>query len=75
MVVDQIIYVWPKDKPETSELRAFYDVQQELSVLEGSIFLRLRAYIPEELRARVVQLAHEGHCGIVKAKQRCRDGL
>ncbi len=32
-----------------------------------------RAVVPESLRSRVLQMAHEGHLGVVKVKQRCRD--
>ncbi|KAJ8342722.1 hypothetical protein SKAU_G00326500 [Synaphobranchus kaupii] len=32
-----------------------------------------RAVIPATLRTRVLHMAHEGHLGVVKVKQRCRD--
>ena len=48
-------------------------VQEELRVLDGSIFRGLRAVGPAELCDPVVQLPEEGHFGIGKGKQRCRD--
>ena len=43
MVVGFVVYGWPKDKPDTPKLRAFFNVQQELSLLDGCIFRGLRA--------------------------------
>ena len=34
-----------------------------------------RAIIPSSLRKRVLDLAHEGHTGIVKTKHRVRDSV
>ena len=72
MGFDLIIYGLHKDKPESPELRAFYDVLQQLSVLDGCIFRGVGTVVPSELRYRVIQLANEGHAGIGKANQPCR---
>ena len=42
-------------------------------MLDGVIYPDLRAVIPIALRKRVIDLGHEGHCGVVKVKQRCRE--
>lgn len=63
---------WPNKVPE--ELAAFSRVKQELSCWNGTCVARgLCTVIPSALRARVLAMAHEGHLGIVKLKQRCRD--
>ena len=63
---------WPPVVPE--ELAAFSRVRQELSCWNDTCVARgLCTVIPGALRARVLSMAHEGHLGIVKLKQRCRD--
>ena len=57
MVVDLIVYGWPKDKQDRPVLRAFFAVERQLRVLDGCIFKGLRAVISAELRGRVVQVA------------------
>ena len=53
-------------------LPAYLHVKQELCVY-GELLLRgTRIVIPQSLRGRAVKLAHEGHQGIVKTKNRLR---
>jgi len=47
-------------------------VKGELSECDGVILRGKRIFIPPSLQARVLNLAHEGHQGIVKCKQRLR---
>ena len=47
-------------------------VRNELSVCDGTILRGSRILIPSSLRGKVLELAHEGHQGIVKCKQRLR---
>ena len=75
MVLDLIIYGWPKCKPDTPEVRSFFDEQLDLTVLHVSIVRVLPAIVSAELHDRVVQVPHESHCGIVKAKQQCGDAV
>lgn len=57
---------WP------SELTLYQKIKDELC-FSGDILLRgMRIVIPNELRLRTVQLAHEGHPGITLTKQRLR---
>lgn len=63
---------WPARTPE--ELKPFAKVQNELSCWGDVCVSRgLCTVVPGSLRARVLSMAHEGHLGIVKLKQRCRD--
>ena len=62
-----------KSKPSNSELLPYYRVREELSFINGTLFRGDRAVIPTSLCKDVLQLAHEGHPGIVKMKSRCRD--
>lgn len=50
-------------------------VRNELSTLGKLVLRGTRLVIPTTLRSRAVQLAHEGHQGVVKTKQRLRTKL
>jgi len=57
---------------EDCKVSGYKHVSQELCVY-GELLLRgTRIVVPQSLRNRVVQLAHEGHQGIVKTKCRLR---
>uniref|UniRef100_A0A674DZP4 Gypsy retrotransposon integrase-like protein 1 n=1 Tax=Salmo trutta TaxID=8032 RepID=A0A674DZP4_SALTR len=63
---------WPAHVLE--ELATFARVKHELSCWEEVCVSRgFCTVVPSGLRARVLSMAHEGHLGIVKVKQRCRD--
>ena len=51
---------------------AFKAVRNELTVLGKLVLRGTRLVIPRKLRKQVLELAHEGHQGIVKTKQRLR---
>ena len=62
---------WPWKVPE--ELSPFR-VRDELPCwVDVCVSRDFCAVVPRSLRARVLSIAHEGHLGIVKLKQRCRD--
>ena len=57
-------------------LRPFYSLHEELRTSEyesSCLWQGDQLVVPRSLRAAVPTLAHEGHLGIVKTKQRCRD--
>ena len=51
----------------------FLRCREELTVIDDVILRGGRVLVPEKLRTRLVELAHEGHQGIVRTKQRLRD--
>ena len=51
---------------------AFKAVRNDLTVLGKLVLRGTRLVIPRKLRKQVLKLAHEGHQGIVKTKQRLR---
>ena len=51
---------------------AYKAVRYELSVLGKLILRGTRIVVPEKLRNQILDLAHEGHQGVVKTKQRLR---
>ena len=73
-----VVEGWPMNKRAISaDLHAFYAVREELSTaFKGQCVVRgSRTIIPSTLRAAVLELAHEGHPGIVRMKQRCREAV
>jgi hypothetical protein len=73
-----VIDGWPASKSALqAKLWPYYRVRDELSVVyEGRIVTRgCRTVIPAALRETVIQLAHEGHPGIVRMKSRCRESI
>ncbi|XP_019737023.1 uncharacterized protein K02A2.6-like [Hippocampus comes] len=62
---------WPAKVPE--ELAPFHRVRDDLSCWNGDCVARgLCTVIPSSLRPRILNMAHDGHLGIVRVKQRCR---
>jgi hypothetical protein len=74
-VIKFVHEVWPVSRKHVSaELRDYHFVRDELSCFsEGCLARGERAVIPYPLGYQVLKLAHEGHPGVVKTKQRCRD--
>ena len=65
----------PQEGVDAAQLLMFANVKQELTVNSNSdLILRdHRIVIPEVLRKRAVEIAHEGHQGLVKTKKLLRD--
>lgn len=59
---------------QDDRLLPYYCFHDELSCW-GAVCLARghRAVVPEILRSRLLHKAHEGHMGVVKVKQHCRD--
>ncbi len=54
------------------KLLPYHRVRDEHSCWEGVCLARSHhTIVPETLRARALHMAHEGHLGVVKVKQRC----
>jgi len=63
---------WPVKVPD--ELLAYSRIREELSCWNDTcVACGLCTVVPGALRARVLAIAHKGHLGIVRLKQRCRD--
>jgi len=76
LVRQYVIDGWPDKKAVPAELQPYYAVRDELSTFaDGCVSRGTRAVIPVMLRARMLELAHEGHPGIVRMKQCCRENI
>jgi hypothetical protein len=62
---------WHKLQENTR--KAFEKIADEISIAPGGLILRGgRIFVPSSLQDRVIELAHEGHQGIVRTKQLLR---
>ena len=62
--------VWKKDP----ELLPYYYIRHELTIWDNVCILRGdRTVIPKLLQSKFLHMAHEGHSGMVKTKQKLRD--
>lgn len=61
--------IWDKKDPV---LKPYHKVRDELAIVDGVILRGHRLLVPESLRPNVLQLAHEGHQGVVKTKKLLR---
>lgn len=61
--------------PGTPELQPFKRVKNELSFTTGLVLRGCRIVIPEGLRQRTLQNAHEGHQGMVRIKHMIRGNV
>lgn len=62
---------WPKVKRSLpAEMQPYFLVRHELAVESPLVFRGTRLVVPRSLREKVICLAHKGHQGIVRTKQR-----
>jgi len=70
----QIVRGWPSSSAAVDvALRPYFQIRHELTVQKDYVFRGSRLVVPVALRCVLVNLAHEGHQGIVRTKQRIRE--
>ncbi|KAL0160057.1 hypothetical protein M9458_043782, partial [Cirrhinus mrigala] len=70
----QIARGWPSSSCAVdSILRPYFQLRDELSVQQDYVLRGSRLVVPVALQHTLVKLAHEGHQGIVRTKQRLRE--
>ncbi|KAL9963006.1 hypothetical protein ACROYT_G032167 [Oculina patagonica] len=71
LVLNYTINGWPKyakDVPE--QIRQYYTVRGDLSVVNGKIIYCNRIVVPSVLRSEVLDRIHDGHQGVTKSRER-----
>jgi hypothetical protein len=67
---------WPQSKKEVhTQVLAYFDIRDELSVQNGIIFRGERAVVPKELRLDMTRRIHSSHIGIEGCLRRARECL
>lgn len=65
---------WPsRISSVPNEIRGFWNVRNDLSIVNGVICRHDKFVIPSNLQSRLVAFAHEGHMGMSKCKSRLRE--
>ncbi|KAG0442854.1 hypothetical protein HPB47_015549 [Ixodes persulcatus] len=64
---------WPAKRMPTQEIMRFFQLREELSIVDSIAFREDKVVVPDSLTSDLVSFAHEAHPGIVKTKQRLRD--
>jgi hypothetical protein len=72
--IQELIQCKNQDKcPKHEKFKTFFKLRNQLSIHKNVVLRGNRLVIPERLRPRILQLAHETHQGIVKTKQMLRE--
>lgn len=67
-----VVEGWPYQVEDVA-LQGFFRVKDELAIWNDFCVARgQRAIVPMTLRRRALDMAHDGHLGMVRMKQRCR---
>ena len=72
-VSEYIVSGWPTKCQMTPELQPYFVLQHELSVIDDCVMRGDRFVIPAALQPELISIAHQGHQGIVRTKQRLRE--
>ncbi|XP_048002450.1 uncharacterized protein K02A2.6-like [Leguminivora glycinivorella] len=65
---------WPHTKSQVTEkAKSYWEVRDEIHVVEDVVFRNNLVIIPNSLRAEMINKVHEGHLLIEKCKRRARD--
>lgn len=67
-VIKYCHFGWPEKHSLQSELRIYWSLRRELTVIDGLLFLGKHLVIPQALQEETMQSLHQGHQGI----QRCQ---
>lgn len=74
--MEYTMYGWPQYKEDiVLAARPFYDIRNELSVVDGLLVRGDRIVIPYSLRNEVMTSIHDGHLGINKCRERANSGV
>ena len=73
---DTIIQGWPTRKDQcTGQIRFYWSMQEELTVMDGLIFKGNRLLIPNSMQKEMLNEIHQGHMGIDKCQRRARESV
>jgi len=73
LLIDIATHGWPIQRSTVpDQIQCFWNVRNEISVIDGVVFRNDKFVIPSTLRDKLVTFAHEGHMGMSKCKSRLR---
>lgn len=67
---------WPRKKSEVpEEIRAYWDLRDEISVYDGVLFKSHQVIVPASLRPELLQKIHKAHQGADSSIRRARESV
>ena len=72
-VIGYIQNGWPRKSRIEKDLIVYYAVRDELTVVKGVVMRSDRIIPPTNVTMKSVQIAHQGHQGMTRTKQRLRE--
>ena len=73
-VIDVTMKGWPQERFRVPQKALpYWNVKEELSVYDGVVFRGERVCVPSSMKAKMLEIIHSPHLGIVKSKQRARE--
>jgi len=64
---------WPKHDKVNTNLKYFYNIRNDLQIVDELLFYKNNLIVPETLKNNILKLLHEGHFGITKTKAMARE--
>lgn len=64
---------WPPHKCIREQIKPFFNIREELSVVDDLLLRAERLVVPSSLSAQIIATAHETHQGITRTKARLRE--
>nr|XP_039248050.1 uncharacterized protein K02A2.6-like [Styela clava] len=74
-VINFCMHGWPDESRLNDVLLPYYQVRDDLTVIDGLLLRGTRLVIPASLRLDILEKIHEGHMGIVKCRSRARSSV
>uniref|UniRef100_A0A147BN06 RNA-directed DNA polymerase n=1 Tax=Ixodes ricinus TaxID=34613 RepID=A0A147BN06_IXORI len=66
---------WPSVKTLPPEVRRYFEIAGELSIVQGLLFKGNRLVVPPVLRNEVLDNIHTGHQGVARCRARAREAV
>ena len=74
LLMQQLLQGWPSSiKKVTEELRQYWSLRDDISIMNGVVLIGSRLLIPATLRGTMLQELHSGHPGVEKSQLRAKN--
>ena len=68
-------YGWPEKRTLSTDLKPYFSISAEISVVSGLLMRGSRIIIPPTLRETMLEKLHSSHQGITKCRERARQSV
>jgi len=71
-IIEYYFQGWPNRKQIDKAVQLYYNLNNEITIENGIIYVVVKIVIPTKLRPLILKLLHESHLGINKTKVRAK---